>query len=651
MTAQWFHKRISVETEITFDSFYYSFNRLRKGSCPRSFRAGTFQFHPFARSIFLFLAVVFLVMAGPSNTSAQVWPNGCFTNGLTDWSSVVNAGVTATAGGLNGANNNPGGPNYNCIGQVLQVTNTTVYPGQTAPGYAPNSNGLLTMVPSAAPFNQTSAVQLFSGHGDGNNQDWARVCQTATVPTDGNTCLTFDLAGVFENYHYEQFITGQGNDENGDAYFEVRVLLGAANCAAQPATNPILDDILINWTYLVGSGLVQVDGLTDNNAGTYGNATLCKLNPNTSTPNTSWGVFPWTPYDINLCQYAGQQITIEATMYNCNQGGHYGWGYFDCPTWTSCAPASVTLTKTNSPTGEVSEGQTITYTLNYKNTGSSYDDGVVIYDTIPTGTGYVSGSQASTPYMPETFVTGNIVSWDIGYLAPGASGSLSFYVTVGSLPHGSCDEVIVNQAGETDLLTCYLTQGVLTSNPVTNILGYTCTPSPTITNTRTPTSTPTTTPTKTPTNTSTFTYTPTPTNTPTDTPTVTPTWTPTNTYTVTNTPTPTVTPTNTFTQTPTQTPTNTYTVTNTPTPTNTPTDTPTVTPTWTPTNTYTVTNTPTPTVTPTNTFTPTPTKTPINTFTVTNTQTLPGLLFLLLPRHRPPHPRTLSRRLPPIPRP
>ncbi len=175
MTAQWFHKRISVEREITFESFNYSFNRLRKGASPRSFRAGTFQFHPLARSILLLMAVVFWVMAGPSKASAQVWPNGCFTNGLTDWSSVVNAGVSATAGGLNGANNNPGGPNYNCIGQVLQVTTTTVYPGQTAPGYAPNSNGLLTMVPSAAPFNQTSAVQLFSGHGDGNNQDWARV--------------------------------------------------------------------------------------------------------------------------------------------------------------------------------------------------------------------------------------------------------------------------------------------------------------------------------------------------------------------------------------------------------------------------------------------------------------------------------------------
>ncbi|HTC22439.1 MAG TPA: hypothetical protein VK859_16410, partial [bacterium] len=405
--------------------------------------------------------------------SAQVWPNGCFNNALTDWTSIVTAGPLATTGGVNGV-----GGNLDCVGQVIQVTNATVYPGQTAAGRAPNSAGLLTMVPPG----QTTAVQLFSGHGDANHGDWARVCQTTTVPTNGNTCLSFLLAGVFENYHY----ANDPGNTNGDAYLEVRILQGAANCGSEPPANPVLYDVLLNWTYLVGSGLVTVDGLVGNNAGTYGNATQtppgsgnggCEVNPNAGT---DWGVFPWTPYEINLCPYAGQQITMEVTMYNCDEGGHYGWGYFDCPTWSSCTPAPVTLTKSNNPSGQVNAGQTITYTLSYKDTSASlFDDGVVIWDTIPTGTGFVAGSQTSSPLMPVTFKNGNVVGWDLGYLKPDASGTLSFAVTVGPLSAGSCAETIVNEASEGDLETCYLTPTYLTSNPVTNVLGFTCTPTPT----------------------------------------------------------------------------------------------------------------------------------------------------------------------------
>ncbi len=567
------------------------------------------------RPHFTFLIILSFILFASSHAKAQVWPNGCFTSGLTDWSSVVNAGTNATAGGLNGV-----GGTGNCVGQVLQVTNATVYPGQTAPGFAPNSNGLLPMVPPG----QTTAVQLFSGHGDQNHSDWARVCQTTTVPTNGNTCLNFLLAGVFENYHFNN--PGQRAD---DAFMEVRIVLGAANCNAQPPANPVIYDLVVNWIYLNGSGLLQLDGLEGNGAGTYGTATACQVNGD-NPPNDpcDWGILPWTPYELNLCQYAGQQITIEVSTYDCLESGHYCWGYFDCPTWGSCAPAPVTLTKSNSPTGRVSEGQTITYTLNYQNTSSTqFTDGVVIYDTIPTGTGYVTDSQASNPYMPVTFANTSgrgvvsLVGWDIGYLKPLASGTLSFAVTVGPLANGACAETIVNQAAETDDLTCYLVPNILTSNSVTNVVGYTCTPSPTKTATPSPTNTITPTPSKTPTLTPTNTPTPTPTNTPTNTPTPTPTWTPTNTPTYTPTPTPTNTPTETPTPTDTKTPTNTPTNTPTPTPTNTPTNTPTVTLTRTPTNTYTQTPTPTPSNTPTDTPTPTNTRTPTNTPTQTPTPT------------------------------
>jgi uncharacterized repeat protein (TIGR01451 family) len=543
-------------------------------------RTNKFFFHFFFKQLrcFVFWAVC-------TSAWAQTFINPCPAGQFSGWQAVTNIGPNAAGG------------NPNCGGNVYSVTNGTVYPGQTAPGFAPNSNGLLPMVPAPG----VPAVQLFSGHGD-DATDWARVCETTVVPAN-TTCLSFMLAGVFEDYHYNS-----GTDRNGDAYYDVRILTGAPNCAADPPPNPIIREILLNWTYLIGNGLVTLDGLTNNVAGTYGAATGCQVANN----GCDWGVFPWTPYEINLCQYVGQQITIEATMYDCNAGGHYGWGYITCPVWSSCFPSPVTVTKSNNPAGQVVSGQAITYTLSYQNTSSvNFDDGVVVNDTVPAGTTLNPNSLTSNPPMPVTFITGNDVGWNIGYLKPGASGTLSFAVTVDNLTAGSCAETIVNQAAWDDLINCPLTESAVMTNPVTNFFGFTCTSTPVNTSTNTPTNTPT--------NTASPTMTPTPSNTPT----VTPTNTPTDTATITNTNTPTNTPTNSATMTNTNTKTNSPTVTSTNTATNTSTNTGTNTTTRTSTNTATSTptNTVTITLTPTKTFTNTATMTKTNTATVTATFT------------------------------
>src|SRR5665213_566243 len=543
---------------------------------------------------------------GPTDTPGPPFINPCPTGQFSGWQAVTNIGPLAQALGVQ------------CSGSVLSVNAATVYPGQTAPGFAPNSNGGLRMVPAPG----VPAVQLFSGHGD-DATDWARVCETTIVPAN-DYCLSVTLAGVFEDYHYLQ-----QTDTNGDAYFDVRILAGGANCDVDPPPNPIIDDIHLNWTFLVNplNNLIIIDGLVANNAGTYGAAAAgCPVNGSTAQDPCQWGYMPWTPYEFNMCQYIGQEITIEATMYDCNQGGHYGWGYITCPVWSSCPTEAITITKSNNPTGEVNVGQTINYTLSYLNTSPVwFDDGVVINDTVPTGTGLVNNSMASNPNVAQTFIVGKDIGWDVGYLKPGVGGTLSFSVTVDALTGASCAETIINQASETDDVTCKSTPGLL-SNPVTNFVGFTCTSTPTNTSTRTMTNTPTNTDTRTPTNTPTNTDTPTtsntPTNTPTNTDTPTKTNTPTNTATPTNTNTPTNTPTNTDTATNTNTPTNTATNTNTNTITNTPTNTDTPTNTNTPTNTATDTITHTPTHTPTNTNTNTATNTAVNTYTPSNTPTV-----------------------------
>ncbi len=47
----------------------------------------------------------------------------------------------------------------------------------------------------------------------------------------------------------------------------------------------------------------------------------------------------WTTVGIDLTAYIGQNVTVEYTTYDCNQGGHYGYAYLSC----SCAPMEISV--------------------------------------------------------------------------------------------------------------------------------------------------------------------------------------------------------------------------------------------------------------------------------------------------------------------
>ncbi len=70
---------------------------------------------------------------------------------------------------------------------------------------------------------------------------------------------------------------------------------------------------------------------------------------------------------------------------------------------------------------------TITYTINYENSGNNAASSVSIGDTLPDGTTYVSGSSTA-----EGILTGRLLSWTIGSVSAGAKGSVSFQVQVPS---------------------------------------------------------------------------------------------------------------------------------------------------------------------------------------------------------------------------
>ena len=454
------------------------------------------KFSPFLKPFPLFVLGGMLVLLTP--LGARAWVNPSFETGTTaGWTTN-----TASGGGLA------------CGAPTASIVNV-------GGGAAPDSVGPLTPagLPLVGAGNGNDAIQLFSSRGDPNFGDWAQVYQSDTVPSGGTSCcLSFWVAAILEDYHYVQ-----EQDTFGDAYVEADVVIGGGKGGAGGVT---VATLRYGWGYDVGTGLLQTTGA----APWAGNYPGC---PIAQTPYPDWGFIPWTQQTVNLCAYAGQQVTLVVTAYDCDGDGHYSLGYLDNVNWQTCVPPKFTLSKSVSPAGDANPGDILTYTLSYSNPSSVPIDGVQVCDSIPADVKFeeTPGPVEAPPLGAVTWTgddPGDTICWDLGYVPAGGSGTLSFPVSV----EKACN-TIINQAWETDAETAGLV-----SNAVTNEVAS-CTP--------------------------------------TKTPKTTPTWTPTFTITLTPSPTPTATATNTGTNTSTSTPTSTRTPTTTPTPSPTPTFTPTLT--------------------------------------------------------------------------
>jgi uncharacterized repeat protein (TIGR01451 family) len=96
--------------------------------------------------------------------------------------------------------------------------------------------------------------------------------------------------------------------------------------------------------------------------------------------------------------------------------------------------ASINTTVTSAPVltiagsdnpDPVQAGGTLTYTLAYANNGNATGTSVVISDTLPANTTFMSATGGGT-------LSGSVVNWSIGTLAPAASGSVQLVVKVAS---------------------------------------------------------------------------------------------------------------------------------------------------------------------------------------------------------------------------
>lgn len=136
-------------------------------------------------------------------------------------------------------------------------------------------------------------------------------------------------------------------------------------------------------------------------------------------------------------------LTLSQLIYDCSGNSfHYNPDYLvESMTIHVVAPPApaITLAKSVSPATKVPPGTTLTYTITYSNTGAGPATNFVITDVLD---GFLQDPAPSSPgtYDPAT----RTLTWNLGTLAAGASGSVSFTAKVSS---AAADGTVINNVG------------------------------------------------------------------------------------------------------------------------------------------------------------------------------------------------------------
>ncbi|MBI5964683.1 MAG: DUF11 domain-containing protein [Chloroflexi bacterium] len=168
---------------------------------------------------------------------------------------------------------------------------------------------------------------------------------------------------------------------------------------------------------------------------TYGSSTC-------GTPSINGYVYTWGLADI--AAGASTSCTVTATVAGSLSDGTQIVNYAhisttasepnitnnevsDIDTVQSTMVPDLQVTKTHSHATPLLAGDTITYTIAYTNAGqaATTGTGVVITDNLPSNASYVSSDPAGT-------LVGSTLTWNVGNLGIGASGSIEVVVTANS---------------------------------------------------------------------------------------------------------------------------------------------------------------------------------------------------------------------------
>jgi uncharacterized repeat protein (TIGR01451 family) len=231
----------------------------------------------------------------------------------------------------------------------------------------------------------------------------------------------------------------------------------ASGTAPAPLVNRFPDDPLtqLDGAFTADTGAVDSMGLAAGSTFKPGVRTLVNQQGRPVTSRIIWlsGRLEGSNANGKVTYLAGHDYS-SATPLSTNPLTNGAKVMLDSLFESGCAtPAGgqpqVTLTKAGPA---ATSGNQITYTLSYANTGTGVANNVTITDPIPTGSTFVSASNGGTN-------TAGTVTWALGNLAAGASGSVTLTVGV------TVDGAYSNRASIRFLIG--VTPRTITSNTVT----------------------------------------------------------------------------------------------------------------------------------------------------------------------------------------
>ncbi len=147
---------------------------------------------------------------------------------------------------------------------------------------------------------------------------------------------------------------------------------------------------------------------------------------------TDWQLVDVSPGNSLLA--VGDQVELTVIAAGCSAGGHWGRVYVD-----SVGSGIPGLYTWGTGPQLVNDGADITYTLNYKNGGTTTTSGTTVDFVTPPSTVFKSVSLGASCTAPAVGATGT-VSCPVGTLANGSTGSFTVTVTV---PAGTANGTLI----------------------------------------------------------------------------------------------------------------------------------------------------------------------------------------------------------------
>jgi uncharacterized repeat protein (TIGR01451 family)/MYXO-CTERM domain-containing protein len=191
----------------------------------------------------------------------------------------------------------------------------------------------------------------------------------------------------------------------------------------------------IDGTFTAVTGMLQSIGLVTGSAFKGNGVTLVEGTPIVANTRIAYltGFLDGVTTNGKVSYLAGHQYPVTLPI-SANPSTNGVRLYLDATYQSTCTAAegqpNPALTMTGPP---FTNGSAVTFTISYTNPGPGSAIGAVLTDTLPAGLSFVSASAGA-------IVSGQTVSWNLGNLKAGASGTVTVTASVAT------DGTYINQA-------------------------------------------------------------------------------------------------------------------------------------------------------------------------------------------------------------